>query len=53
LHKDGIDRAIFTACAAFHTDITVLDGYVLSVHFKHFMGTNIHAHSAAGAFIFI
>jgi hypothetical protein len=53
LDENSINRAIFTARAAFHTSIAVLDLYVLSVHFEDFMGTNIQAHSAASAFILI
>jgi hypothetical protein len=53
LDEKSVSRAIFTARAAFHASIAVLDGHVLSVHFKYFMRTDIQTHPATSAFIFI
>jgi hypothetical protein len=53
LNGNGVGRAIQTASAAFHAGIAILYGHVFAIHLEHFMGTNIKAHSTAGAFIFI
>jgi hypothetical protein len=53
LNENGSRGAIFSAGAAFHTGITVLNDGMFSSSFKNLMRTNFEAHTAAVAFIFI
>jgi hypothetical protein len=52
-HGNGMNRTIFTTGAAFHTGIAVFYHHVLFIHHKHLMRTNIKAHTATGAFVFV
>lgn len=44
---------VFTAGAAFHAGIAGINPHLFSVHRKYMMRADIHAHTTAGAFLFI
>lgn len=53
LHGYRSCRTVLRARAAFHARVAVLYLHVFAVHFKYFVGADIQAHSASGAFVFI
>ncbi len=50
-NPNGSCRTVFTAGAALHTCITINDFHVFPIHSKYIVGTDIQAHTAAGAFL--
>lgn len=53
IYKNSSKRTIAAACSTFHTGVAILNDNMGTIHFKNLVRTNLQAHSAAGAYIFV